>query len=53
MQGDYEMVVNDYAKAKSLVSDNAPIVFKKGTIFNDHYLDILKKLKNHVRVIGV
>ncbi len=29
-QGDYEMVVNDYSKAKSLVSDNAPIVFKKG-----------------------
>ncbi|XP_028398981.1 exocyst complex component 2-like isoform X2 [Dendronephthya gigantea] len=28
-QGDYEMVVNDYSKAKSLVSDNAPIVFKK------------------------
>jgi hypothetical protein len=25
------MVVNDYSKAKSLVSDNAPIVFKKGT----------------------
>ena len=24
------MVVNDYAKAKSLVSENAPIVFKKG-----------------------
>ena len=31
LQGDYEMVVNDYSKAKSLVSDNAPIVFKKGT----------------------
>ena len=24
------MVVNDYTKAKSLVSDNAPVVFKKG-----------------------
>lgn len=29
-KGDYEMVVNDYSKAKSLVSDNAPLVFKKG-----------------------
>ena len=28
------MVVNDYAKAKSLVSENAPIVFKKGKSLN-------------------
>lgn len=30
-QGDYDVVINDYEKAKSLFGNTEVIVFKKGT----------------------
>ncbi|XP_046839315.1 exocyst complex component 2-like isoform X2 [Xenia sp. Carnegie-2017] len=45
-QGDYEMVVNDYSKAKSLVSDNAPLVFKK--VLNEVESKV-EKFRNQLR----
>ena len=38
LQGDYEMVISDYGRAKSLFAGTDIKIFKRGVLYNYSYL---------------